>query len=56
MYQVELSGLEPLTPCLQIAVTGRQWHAELGKELTASGRHAPVSTSSNGTLMAGSCS
>jgi hypothetical protein len=49
---VELRGLEPLTPCLQIAVTIRPPGPELGGGLSASDRGTPLATGGNGTLMA----
>ena len=49
---VELRGLEPLTPCLQIAVIGPQTGTELGGSLAVSNRDMPPMTRLNGTLMA----
>jgi hypothetical protein len=49
---VELRGLEPLTPCLQIAVTGRVTCRELGCCVSATDLGIPAVTGVNGTLMA----
>jgi hypothetical protein len=49
---VELRGLEPLTPCLQIAVIGRVMRWELGRCMAVANRGVPAVTSFNGTLMA----
>jgi hypothetical protein len=49
---VELRGLEPLTPCLQIDVFARATGAELARELPLSIRGVPLVTLLNGTLMA----
>jgi hypothetical protein len=49
---VELRGLEPLTPCLQIAVSSWADIADLGKLLSAVDRTVPLRTVVNGTLMA----
>jgi hypothetical protein len=49
---VELRGLEPLTPCLQIAVISLLAVAELVVGLAMSGRWVPLVTGANGTLMA----
>jgi hypothetical protein len=46
---VELRGLEPLTPCLQIAVIGRVKRPELGELPPVSYRDVPPLTEVNGT-------
>ena len=51
-YQVELRGLEPLTPCLQIAVISRVMCCELRCCMAVADRGVPAVTSVNGTLMA----
>jgi hypothetical protein len=50
--QVELRGLEPLTPCLQSDVFTRDGRADLVRQLSVSDRHVPLLTLANGTLMA----
>jgi hypothetical protein len=49
---VELRGLEPLTPCLQIAVIVRVTGSELDDRPPVSDRGVPLLTGVNGTLMA----
>jgi hypothetical protein len=49
---VELSGLEPLTPCLQIVVITRVEAAELHSRLPVSHPDVPLVTVLNGMLMA----
>jgi hypothetical protein len=49
---VELRGLEPLTPCLQIAVSTWSAAADLGSVVLPSTRQVPRVTGINGTLMA----
>ena len=49
---VELSGLEPLTPCLQIAVSSCADIADLRSQPSLSDRGIPLLTGVNGTLMA----
>ena len=49
---VELRGLEPLTPCLQIAVIGLLAVSELVVSLAMGGLWVPLVTGANGTLMA----
>ena len=51
-YLVELRGLEPLTPCLQIAVTGRVVCHELACCVFATDLGIPALAGVNGTLMA----
>jgi hypothetical protein len=50
--QVELRGLEPLTPCLQSDVFVCCGYADLVRQLSASSREVPLVTMLNGTLMA----
>jgi hypothetical protein len=52
LVEVELRGLEPLTPCLQIAVTGRVVRRELGCCVSAIDHEIPAVAGINGTLMA----
>lgn len=49
---MELRGLEPLTPCLQIAGTAQVGRRELDGWLPASNRDIPLLTEVNSTLMA----
>jgi hypothetical protein len=49
---VELRGLEPLTPCLQIAVTDQPAGVELDLGLPVSDRRVPLAPGPNGTVMA----
>jgi hypothetical protein len=49
---VELSGLEPLTPCLQIVVIMQEPRRELACIRPMSDRGMPLLTGVNGTLMA----
>jgi len=50
--RVELRGLEPLTPCLQIGLSTCGQDADLASEVPASIRDVPLATGVNGTLMA----
>jgi hypothetical protein len=50
--QVKLRGLEPLTPCLQIAVISRVMRSELGCYVSATNHGIPAMAGANGTLMA----
>jgi hypothetical protein len=50
--QVELRGLEPLTPCLQSDVFIRVSGLDLRDRLSLSDRHVPLWHGGNGTLMA----
>ena len=52
VFCLELRGLEPLTPCLQIAVIDRPAVAELGLGLAVSDRRVPFAPGANGTVMA----
>jgi hypothetical protein len=52
LVEVELRGLEPLTPCLQIAVITQQPRRELADKLSTSSHSVPPLTGVNGTLMA----
>jgi hypothetical protein len=52
LVEVELRGLEPLTPCLQIAAIGQVMQPELGGRLSVGDRGVPSVTGVNGTLMA----
>jgi hypothetical protein len=49
---VELRGLEPLTPCLQIGLSTHGQGADLVSKLSVSIREVPLVTEVNGTLMA----
>ncbi len=49
---MELKGLEPLTPCLQSAVSTCEVGADQGCDAPGSVREAPLRTGVNGTLMA----
>jgi hypothetical protein len=50
--EVELRGLEPLTPCLQSDVFVCCDRADLAGQLSVSSREIPLLTPVNGTLMA----
>ena len=50
--RVELRGLEPLTPCLQIGFSSRGYGPDRGGELSVRDRSIPLVTGVNGTLMA----
>jgi len=50
--QVELRGLEPLTPCLQSDVSVRPRGADLARQLSGSRLEIPLRTPANGTLTA----
>ena len=49
---MELRGLEPLTPCLQITVSAQIGRSDLDGPGSASDRWIPLLTTLNGTLMA----
>ena len=49
---MELRGLEPLTPCLQIGLSTCGHAADLVSGLSVSDRNVPLLTGVNGTLMA----
>src|ERR1700761_4892863 len=55
LVEVELRGLEPVTPCLQIAIISRVMCCELGFCMAMTDRGIPAVTGVHGTLMARSC-